>query len=309
MILTLGTTPAVQRSMIFDRLKIDSTNRTANVQQYASGKSINAARVLQTLGTAAVCTGFIGGDSGQFLLSDLDGAGIEHCFIRVDEPTRLCTTLIDRAQGTATELIEESRALPAHCYEQLLIKLKEILPRISLLMLCGSLTPGAPQDFYARCVSEANAAGKMVVLDATGQPLQNALSEHPTVIKPNRQELSQTVGAAVETDQELKAAIGELLANGPRWAVVTNGSKETIASDGELFWKISTPPVKVVSPIGSGDSFAAGLAAGLVSGSSVPEACRLAVACGGANAMTDKAGFIQKVDVDALLSRVEVERV
>jgi 1-phosphofructokinase family hexose kinase len=306
MIISLGPTPAVQRTMTFDHLAIDGVNRTGDVSQYASGKSVNAGRVLHTLGAAVLCTGFVGGDSGQFLLNDLDDAEISHHFVRVEPATRMCITLVDRAAGTATELIEESKPLPAVAYEQLISTLRELLPTAGGLMLCGSLPPGAPMDFYAECVSLAIAAGKTVLLDAAGEPLRRALASGPTIIKPNRSELALTVNSPVETDAELKSAIAQLLAMGPKWAVVTNGSKETVASDGVGFWKISTPKVKVISAIGSGDSFAAGLMAGLSSGQSIPDACRLAAACGAANAMTALAGHLKKADVDALVQQVTV---
>ena len=306
MILTLGTTPAVQRSMLFDRLVIDGVNRTGDVQQYASGKSINAARVLRTLGHDVTCTGFVGGDGGEFLLTDLDDAQIQHNFVRVDQPTRLCITLVDRSNKTATELIEESHELPPHDFEQLLLQFKELLPTATAVMLCGSLPPKAPQNFYADCVNAAISAGKPVLLDAAGEPLQQALAARPTIVKPNRHELSRTINAPVETDAELKSAISNLLKLGPQWVVVTNGAKETVVSDGKSFWKIFSPKIAVVSPIGSGDSFAAGLIAGMTRGQTVPEACRLAAACGGANAMTPLAGHLNQSDVDALMANITI---
>jgi tagatose 6-phosphate kinase len=307
MILCLGTTPAIQRSMSFDRILTGDVNRTSDVQQYASGKSINAARVLHTLGYRVVCTGFVGGDSGQFLLNDLDSASIAHNFVRVDPSTRMCVTAIDRAKSSATELIQESQALPPHVYAQLRSKFEELLPKASGVLLSGSLPPGAPADFYADCVSAATIAGKTVVLDAVGEPLRRALKSHPTIVKPNRHELSQTVNLPVETDEQLKSAIRELVSMGTKWAVVTDGAKATIASDGQSFWKLASPVVRVVSPIGSGDSFAAGLIAGVTSGQAVPEACRLAVACGAANAMTDRAGHLTKADVDSLILQITVQ--
>jgi tagatose 6-phosphate kinase len=306
MILCLGTTPAVQRSMRFDHLTIDGVNRTADVSQYASGKSINAARVLHTLGQPVCCTGFVGGATGEFLLADLDQAQIAHHFVRVGPATRLCTTLIDRDSHTATELIEESHAVLACAYDQLLTQFGELLPTVAGVLLSGSLPPAAPVDFYAKCVAAAVAAKKFVIVDAVGEPLTAALKFAPTVIKPNRQELARTVSAPVETDEQIKSAIRALLANGPRWAVVTDGPRDTVASDGNAFWKISTPPVQVISPIGSGDSFAAGLAAGIAQGQSVPQACQLAAACGSANALTDRAGHLEKTDVERLIRSVRI---
>jgi tagatose 6-phosphate kinase len=292
--------------MTFARLSIDGVNRTSDVQQYASGKSINAARVLHTLGTSPLAIGFTGGDSGRFLVEDLNRSGIENDFVAVEPATRMCITLVDRAAGTATELIEESKPVDKAAYRMLLDRFAEQLPKSDGAILSGSLPPEAPVNFYADCVAASNSAGKFVLLDATGEPLRRALFHRPTMVKPNRGELGQTVNEPVETDADLKLAIRALLSAGPQWAVVTGGSKETIASDGSRFWKISAPKVDVISAIGSGDSFAAGLAGGFADGMSVPDACKLAAACGSANAMTALAGHLDKSNVETLVKRVLV---
>jgi tagatose 6-phosphate kinase len=98
----------------------------------------------------------------------------------------------------------------------------------------------------------------------------------------------------------------EVVSLGAEWAAVTHGVDDTFISDGSRFWRIATPKVEAVNPIGSGDSFAAGLAAGLRRGQEVPEACRLAVACASANAMTENAGEVRVEDVERLLRGIEV---
>src|SRR5690349_12464607 len=108
MILCVGTTPTVQRTLTFDRVKVDDVNRAADVHEYASGKAVNVARVLAVLGEAALAAGFSGGRRGEALLEDLTEAAIPHDFVSTAAQTRLCTTVIDRAAGTATELVEES---------------------------------------------------------------------------------------------------------------------------------------------------------------------------------------------------------
>jgi tagatose 6-phosphate kinase len=145
------------------------------------------------------------------------------------------------------------------------------------------------------------------VLDAKGEPLKGALAQKPMVVKPNRGELEETVGFKIDSEDTLKDAMHRLTLAGPKWVVVTAGSAGTVVSDGKSFWRISTPVVRVVNPIGSGDSFAAGLMAGIVAGQSVQEACRLGNACGGANSMTSLAGHVNVPDVQALLGRIEIE--
>ncbi len=308
MLITLGTTPAVQKSMTFDRLALDGVNRTADVSRYASGKSINAARVLTALNETALTIGLAGGDAGRFMLADLDRIGVGHEFVQVDAETRTCITLIDRLNGTATELVEESKPVAEWVYATVVDRLAAHVADAQGVLLAGSLPVGGPAGFYFDAVTAAKRAGTFVVLDASGEPLRRALSARPDVVKPNRHELAATTGVAVESDAALCDAIRKLIEQGPAWAVVTAGGGATVVSDGRDFWTVSTPAVKVVSPIGSGDSFAAGLLAGVARGQEVPEACRLAVACGAANAMTAKAGHVRRVDLHEILPRVALTR-
>ena len=99
-----------------------------------------------------------------------------------------------------------------------------------------------------------------------------------------------------------------LVLMGATWAVVTNGPGQTIIGDGRSFWSIKTPTVPVISAIGSGDAFAAGVAVSLVQGKDVPDACLRGVACGAANAMTEFAGHVRIDDVESLEKQIKIER-
>jgi tagatose 6-phosphate kinase len=304
MIICLGTTPTVQRTMTFARLNVDGVNRATFVREYASGKSTNVARVLHTLGMPVLATGFLGGDSGKFFRSDLDRAGIAHDFVEVEPATRLCITVVDESAHTATELIEESRPAGSAAYGAQEKKLggmidpKQVDPT-SLLVLSGTLPPDAPRKFYASCVSLGQPMAR-VVLDAVGEPLLKALECQPFLIKPNQSEVGRTLGVAVDTQDAVRDGMKRLVALGARWVVVTRGREDTLVTNGASFWRVKTPRVEVVSAIGSGDSFAAGLAAGLSRGDDVPQACALGAACGAANAMTADAGHVRLEDVESL---------
>ncbi len=52
------------------------------------------------------------------------------------------------------------------------------------------------------------------------------------------------------------------------------GKGAALAFDGKIFWRIVTPRIHVVNPIGSGDAFTAGLVWRLVRGDDLGEACR-----------------------------------
>ncbi len=422
MIFCLGTTPAMSRSMTFASLKLDDVNRAAAVGDYAAGKNVNAARVLATLGEPAMTIGFLGGPRAAEMRADMNAAGIVHDFLDVTSPTRLCVTVIDRAAGTATELIEEPSAVTKEGVGRLLKQLADLVARAAgpwsdskkqntgeppvppnapppvvsesfaksalavpldsappdfsglrptggppvplgaplsalssshptggvpvpfgalpsvlpesldttgltaprsapfgsltpgdgtsqpLLLLSGSLAPGVPVTFYRDCVALATSAGVRTIVDAAGEPLGKALAAKPFVVKPNRSELARTLGRSIESDAQLREAIADLISMGPTWAVVTLGRDGAIVSDGREFWRVNVPTIEPVSAIGSGDSFAAGLAAGIARGQTVPEAVRLAAACGVANALTERAGHLSRESVDQFLSQIELVR-
>jgi tagatose 6-phosphate kinase len=305
-ILTLGTTPAWQRTIGFDRFIIDSVNRSSDVHEYASGKSINVARVLHTMGARAVTTGFAGGVRGELMKRDLDTAGIAHDFQIVAAPTRQCITIIDRSARTATELVEESLPVGQSDWEGLDFRIRKLGEQCGCWIFSGSFPPQAPLDFYARFLPLAREVGATAIIDARGEPVRLALAHGGFVLKLNREELAATVGRSNGSESELRAALLDAVPRAGA-AVVTLGASGSMASDGRTVWRISSPQVETVSAVGSGDAFAAGMVIGLSRGLTVPEACALGSACGAANALTPFAGHVDPVQVEQLRKDVRIE--
>src|SRR4051794_23780789 len=81
MIICLGTTPAVQRVMVFKELEIGEVNRAVEVHQEIAGKSVNVAKVLGALQKPVMAMGFVGGERGEFIRAELDRLSIEHDFV------------------------------------------------------------------------------------------------------------------------------------------------------------------------------------------------------------------------------------
>jgi len=305
MIICVGPTPALARTMTFAKITLDAVNRATHVHEFAAGKATNVARVLHTLGEKTFLSGFVGGSSGEILRADLDRVGIAHDFVTVNPPTRLAITAIDQSAGTATELLEEAQPLTAADYDALLGKLSPLLAQAKVLVISGRLPPGADDDFYAKCVQLAGPTVRVIV-DTVGAPLLATLVHRPLVIKPNQSEIASTLGMQIDSEQTLRQAMRQLVDRGAQWVIVTRGSEATLITNGKSFWNISTPKVKVISAIGSGDAFAAGLATALRRGEEMPTACKLASACGAANAMTAFAGHLNADHANDLLKQVQI---
>ncbi|HLX96593.1 MAG TPA: hexose kinase [Verrucomicrobiae bacterium] len=308
-ILCVGTTPAVQRVMVFRKLTLDAVNRAAATLDGAAGKSINVAKVFKTLGGQPVATGFLGGDRGEFLRVALMEKGIESDFVTVSTRTRQCLTIIDELAGTHTELVEESHPVQPADFDKLLAVIRRRVSECRAVVMSGTMVTGGPVDLYFDCAQLAEKAGALSVVDAQGAVLVAALTARPGLVKPNRSELAATVERELKDEAGVMRAMRELGERGAQRVVVTAGKEPALAFDGKVFWRIILPQIEVMNPIGSGDACTAGLVLRLVRGDDLGEACRWAAAAGAANALTLMPGEVDEEDVKRLAREVEVHKI
>ena len=82
-----------------------------------------------------------------------------------------------------------------------------------------------------------------------------------------------------------------------------------LLDDAGVAWRVGGPPEVGRYPVGSGDSFLAGMVAGLAAGLPLPEAARWGGAAGAANALTPGQGELDPADAGRMLPRISIERV
>ncbi len=297
--------------MVFDRLHIDAVNRATTTLDGIAGKSINVVKVLKALGEEPVAVGFLGGARGAEIREELAKRWfVETEFIiNVKAPTRQCITVIDSSSGAITELVQESPPVTAEDFTQLMHVIERRVKVCAAVVMSGTVAPGGPPDFYARCVALARQAGKISVLDAQGSALTDALNERPGLVKPNREELARTLGRKLTSERDVFGGMRELHRLGAERVVVTAGKDPALAFDGNSQWRIGSPKIAAVNPIGSGDAFTAALTARLLRGDELGEACRWGAAAGAANALTSMPGEVELKDVERLALNVIVERI
>ena len=225
LILCLGPTPTMQRTLVFQNLRFDAVNRARRARDFASGKAVNVGRVVQILGEKAVVTGFLGGVRGRMLRDDLRAIDIQDEMVEVAAPTRLCSTLIDQSQGTATELVEESSAVTANDWQQLDEAIHRVAPECGVWVFSGSLPPGGPTDAYAKWAPLARQHAAKLIVDARGEALRLAMQQPGVIVKVNREELAATVATEFRNESEL---IGAMLAATPDGGamIVTAGKRD-----------------------------------------------------------------------------------
>lgn len=303
MILTLGTSLALARSMVFDRVIVDGVNRARQVHVAASGKSVNAARTIHQLGQPVTVLGFVGGLPGRQAVSSIKSEGIDSGLIEIAGDTRVCVTVIDESRGSATELVEESPPVTENDVSRLVEEIRTRAPAALAIVISGSLAPGVQPSFYADICRIARENGVPVLVDARDAPLRAALEHRPAVVKLNAEELATTVGKTVDA----VGAARHLLNAGAGAVVVTLGASGALLVDPAGARRLSVPRVRAVSAIGAGDATAGGIAVGLVTKLPILDTVVLGLACGTSSVASIVPGQIDPVTVEQLRREIGVE--
>ena len=229
--------------------------------------------------------------------------GIARRWVQAHWATRTCTTILE-AGGRTTELVENAGPVTADELDEFQQVFSQAAARADVVVLTGSLPRGTPTGYYRQLLDRTRGT---VILDARGAELLEALQARPFLVKPNRQELSQTLGKPLADDAGLRIAMQELNERGATWVVVTQGDGPVWASSAGRFFRARPPAVKIVNPIGSGDAMAAAIAWGLSQGKTPLEAIRLGVAAGAENVTQTLPGRIDPVAVANRAAGVDME--
>lgn len=307
-ITTVTLNAAIDKTYYMPTLEVGRVSRVPRMFAVAGGKGINVARVLQLMGADVSATGFVGGHNGAFIEQGLRETGIVSDFVRVDGESRLCLNFIDESTGASTEFLEPGPTIEAPALDELRERVRALARSSAIVSFSGSMPKGVPADFYAELVAIARGEGALVFLDASGDALKHGVAARPDAIKPNEDEVAQLLGVSADQEGELRHSLVRLAAETdiPCICVSLGGEGSLTLADGR-FYRVRLPKIDVVNTVGCGDSFLAGLAAGRVRGLPTADCLKLAAAAGTANALQERAGFVDPQDVERLLALVEVE--
>ncbi len=284
MIVVAGLTPAWQKILQFERLQIGEVNRASVVQWCGSGKVLNVGVALATLGVPAVTLSPLGGPAFESIDNEFAALGVDRRWVRTQSATRVCTTLLDVATHTTTELVENASALLPAELDEFASYFGQIAAKADAAVLTGSLPVDTPVTYYRDLLRHTSAPA---VIDARGPELIAALEARPLVVKPNRQELGRTFGTELRNDAEVTEAIARLHQRGAQWVVMTQGRQPVWIASPAGIERVEPPAVaEVVNPIGCGDCLAAGIAWGIADGLDIRAAVKRGMAAAAENLRT-----------------------
>jgi tagatose 6-phosphate kinase len=210
----------------------------------------------------------------------LAGEGVPSSFVPITGETRRTVAVVDTAD--ATGFWEPGPVVAPGEWSRFVAHFRGLLPRASVVALCGSLPPGVPLEAYEVLIGHATRAGVPAVLDTSGPPLRLGLRAAPAITKPNAHELADLLGAGHSVARVRALTTGAV--------VVSNGPDGLLAITPDAVHSCAPPAALKGNPTGAGDACVAALARGLRDGTGWPALLADAVALSAAAVASPVAG-------------------
>lgn len=305
MITVAGISPSLDLTYLVDALQLGQIQRSSSVVSCAGGKPLNAARAAATLGADVAVVAILGGATGDLIERALLAAGLTLISVPTPNETRTCVSIAAADSGQLTEVYQNAARVPGPVWTRFAHALGEQLTdRPGWLLVNGGAPLGLDAAAIAGLVGMGHHRGVRVAVDTYGVSLEQAIQVRPAVVKVNRAEASALLGADPEADllevaTELQQRTGELV-------VLTDGRDGAVAVDDEHRLRVHLPDRVGHYPVGSGDSFLAGLVTALDRGDDLPTALTLAAAAGVANALVPGPGVFSADEAADLFAQISV---
>ena len=304
MIYTITFNPALDYITQVENFKIGEINRTKTETILPGGKGLNVSIVLKNLEIENTALGFIAGFTGEELKRKLELKGVMTDFIKVKEGV----TRINVKISSENNKIEETALngigpkITKNDIEELFKKLDEVIIE-DIVILSGSIPKNINKDIYKEICKKLSEKGITFVVDSTQELLMSILQYTPFLIKPNKEELEETLNCKISTNDEIINAAKELKKRGAQNVLVSLGKDGAILLTKDDKVLVSKAPKgKIVNTIGSGDSMVAGFLAGYCKTKDYEYALKVGVAAGSASAFSTE--LASKNEVELILKQL-----
>ncbi|MBZ5856319.1 1-phosphofructokinase family hexose kinase [Flavihumibacter profundi] len=300
-IVTVTFSPCIDKSTTVPQLIPEKKLHCSNPVREAGGGGINVARALTKLGEDVLAIYPIGGPTGINLNKLVTKEGVESLTIKTSYETRENLSVTELATNNqyrfgmpGIELLEDE-------WEKCLHAIAGI-PIFQYLVISGSMPPGSPADIFKRLSNIARERNAKLVVDTSGNALQEAVQAGVYLIKPNLAELAILAGKTEIHIEQVDVIARELIdKNHFELVVISLGPTGAIMVTKDSVYRAIPPAVVRKSTVGAGDSMVAGILFGLVQQKSMGETLRYGVACGTAACLNPGTALCKKEDVERIL--------
>jgi len=309
-IITVTANTAIDLFIEVEGLTASDNILAKNRTDFACGKGINVAKSIESLDNPVSCLGFAGNQSlAAFNALNTDLLRVD--LTAVAGKTRTNITLFDSAHDKETHIRTTGFTVTDNDCQKLIEKIDASAEAADIVILSGSLPPGAPGNLYQFIIELCHSKAAMAFLDTSGTGLMSGIKAGPYLIKPNQQELEDIIGRPLPDEQSIVDAARAIIDQGVKCVYVSRGEKGAIAVSEKLALAacVNHVPGKIVSKIGCGDAMVAGLAVATLGGLDLNGTLKSGVACGTANLFSKEPGSFNKNLLSDIADHVVIRRI
>lgn len=304
MILTVCMSPSTDVTIELDTFNVGKTNIVKSKTLSFGGKALNVAIGVARLGGEAYTTGLMYNENGYMFENALDKEGVSFSFVWNEGRVRENYKFID-SRSMLTEVNDVGAEVTKEKTEEVLETVRKLSARSSVTVLSGGLPKGLDESYYGRLAAAVDKRSLRIV-DAVGWRMLSALNEGADLVKPNLDELENTLGRHIGSKEDMLEGCYELLDRGAKRVLLSLGKKGAVITDGSRSYYCKSLNVAVNSTVGAGDGMVAAAALKLEQGAPLSDILRAGVAAGTATVMTVGQLSFTKEKYEEVLANLQV---
>ncbi len=307
MILSICLSPCIDVNIEVDALSVGKNNKILNKRIYYTGKAINVARGLKRLGADVMATGFMYQDNGKLFEQELQYEDVPYSFVWCPGRVRENYKFVDR-RAMLTEVDDISAEVSEEKKAELIALISTLSSNCEAVVVSGGLSRGMSPSFY-RDVLSAVPQGVKKIVDTSGERLFEALNCGVDLIKPNLEELQNTLSVTIRNREEALNGCRELLSRGAKNVMLSLGKDGAIFTDGIKSFHCRSINVAMNSTVGAGDGMVAAATFALTRGLPMKEILLCGVAGGTAAVTSPDSITFTREKYEEILSTLEVTEI
>lgn len=287
MVITITMNPAFDKTIIVDDFQKNTLNKIKSVRIDLGGKGINVSKILTTLEIDNKALVLAGDLNFKELDNELNKYNLNSEIIfNPNSHTRENIKIQDEKTQSITELNEKGKVENNQVLRDFKNKFSNIISKDDIVVISGSVPKGTPKDFYRSLIEIAKEKKAFVVLDASGEQLEESIESKPDLIKPNEHELS-----------EIKYTKEEIAKKGIS-IILSKGKDGFEYLDSKNYLQVESFKVEAKSTVGAGDSLLAGFVYGISKKYSLEDSLVMARACATAKVITEGTAQVPKNKIE-----------
>ncbi|MGN1235484.1 MAG: 1-phosphofructokinase family hexose kinase [Christensenellaceae bacterium] len=284
MILTVCLSPCIDVTIELDSINVGKVNILKSKTLSFTGKALNVAVGVSRLGGEPYATGFMYNENGMQFEQALDREGVPFTFVWNNGSVRENYKFIDN-KAMLTEINGISEPIEEAKLYELSHMVQGISQHASVVVISGGLPIGVNPDYYEALFRTVNPNAKKIV-DTEGAKMFAALNAGVDLVKPNLEELEESLGKEFHSKEEMLEGCRELIKRGAKMVLLSLGRDGAILTDGQRSYYCKSLSVAVNSTVGAGDAMVAAVAMQMEQNADMPEILRAGVAAGTASVTT-----------------------